>query len=409
MLKLLILADDLTGSLDTGVQLVRCGIRTRVTMERDLKPDKQAGPYGALVIDTESRHLPPDEAYRIVHRIVSAAVGLGVEHIYKKTDSALRGNVGAELAAAADAAGVRPLPFAPAWPENGRTTRDGIHYVYGTPLALSDFAGDVLDPIGSSDVGEILRSTASCRASAVGDGDGPWPADADILIFDAQTGAQMDAIGVLLRKRGALRLTAGCARLIQSLAPYFGSGLPDLPCPGAVGSGRTLLACGSMNEASLRQTAFAVRELGYAVVLPDGDPCSGMPAEIPSGKDSLVLRSSCANTYEDVRQYLDAIPREFRSLKAHQVAGCMGRRVRELMDRTELRTLIVFGGDTLFSVIRSLEIPFLEPVAQVAEGAVLCRIVYRGRELNLVTKAGSFGGENLVQQIETSLSNGSDS
>ena len=55
--------------------------------------------------------------------------------IYKKTDSLLRGNIGAELRALCDAAGSGPLVFAPAYPTGGRTTIDGIHRLEGIPVA----------------------------------------------------------------------------------------------------------------------------------------------------------------------------------------------------------------------------------------------------------------------------------
>ena len=51
-----------------------------------------------LVIDTESRHIPPAQAADLVRSITEQAVALGVACIYKKTDSGLRGNVGANWA-----------------------------------------------------------------------------------------------------------------------------------------------------------------------------------------------------------------------------------------------------------------------------------------------------------------------
>ena len=47
----------------------------------------------------------------------------------KKTDSALRGNVASELGAMLEASGGKRLCFFPAYPEMGRTTRDGVHFI----------------------------------------------------------------------------------------------------------------------------------------------------------------------------------------------------------------------------------------------------------------------------------------
>ena len=77
--------------------------------------------------------------------------------------------------------------------------------------------------------------------------------------------------------------------------------------------------------------------------------------------------------------------------------------VQEIADRAAVDTLIIFGGDTLAAVIRRMGIQSLQPVAQPAKGVVLCQVEYRGRSLRLITKSGGFGGENLVEIIQTAL------
>lgn len=404
MTTLLILADDLTGALDTGVQIAQQQVNTQVRLYAGPDTLRSAEEAEVLVIDTESRHLPPERAAELVSGLVREAAAQGVPYLYKKTDSVLRGNVGAELMAAAQAAGVRPLPFVPAWPENGRTTRGGIHYVDGVPVAQSSFAADVLDPIRSSRIDEILTSTAPCRSRVVEADSSVWPDDGDVLIFDAQTGGQVDRIAEALCRRGMARLTAGCARLLQSLAPHIAQ---DLPVRAAApvcadGPGRILLACGSLSPVSLSQTAYARRQLGYVPVAPDGDPSSGEASQIPSSAH-ILLRSTRAETGEEVQRYLETIPPSRRAQQARYTAECMARRVQEIADRAAVDTLIIFGGDTLAAVIRRMGIQSLQPVAQPAKGVVLCQVEYRGRSLRLITKSGGFGGENLVEIIQTAL------
>ena len=110
MTFLLIIADDFTGALDTGVQFAACGISTKVVVdpETDLSGDRAQ----VLVVDTETRHLPAGEARSVVLRLAVRARKTGIPYIYKKTDSALRGNIGAELAAVLEAA---TLPLQSAW------------------------------------------------------------------------------------------------------------------------------------------------------------------------------------------------------------------------------------------------------------------------------------------------------
>ena len=103
MIRLIIIADDFTGGLDTGVQFSQKGIRTRVVTDWKTDYLQAAGECQVLVIVSETRHLSSSEAARIVSAIVRKAVAPDIPFIYKKTDSGLRGNIGAELSAALNA------------------------------------------------------------------------------------------------------------------------------------------------------------------------------------------------------------------------------------------------------------------------------------------------------------------
>ena len=76
MIELLIIADDYTGSLDTGVQFAQCGFATYVTSHEQL--DLQALPDGTqvLVVDAQSRHIAPRQAYERVWRLARQAAQL---------------------------------------------------------------------------------------------------------------------------------------------------------------------------------------------------------------------------------------------------------------------------------------------------------------------------------------------
>ena len=141
---LLIIADDFTGALDTGVQFAAHGIRTRVVVGADAALSHQDA--DVLVVDTETRHLPPEQAYAAVAGLVERAKYAGAAYLYKKTDSSLRGNVGAELAALLKTSGCRQLAFLPAFPQMDRVTKDGIQYIDGVPVTESPFGGDPFEP-----------------------------------------------------------------------------------------------------------------------------------------------------------------------------------------------------------------------------------------------------------------------
>ena len=135
--NIVIIADDLTGAADTGVQF--CPFFEDTTLVSYQQLDRiweQISPVArrAIAVYTNSRALAADTAQ---HRLVSVAQGLARNQpirIYKKIDSCMRGNVGSEVDALLDELGYEASFITPAFPEMGRTTRDDIHRVNGTPL-----------------------------------------------------------------------------------------------------------------------------------------------------------------------------------------------------------------------------------------------------------------------------------
>ena len=96
-----IIADDLTGAADSGVQLARSGYRTAVAFRgASILPTED---LDAVAVDTDSRPLPAGFAAKRVleagHAVRDARI------VYKKIDSTLRGQIPAELAAALGKAG----------------------------------------------------------------------------------------------------------------------------------------------------------------------------------------------------------------------------------------------------------------------------------------------------------------
>ena len=120
-MKMIVIADDFTGSNDTGVQLAKKGARTEVMLTPTQKPSRRAD---VLVINTESRAIPSAQAAQAVQQALAPwCEGETAPLVYKKIDSTFRGNVGAEVTAAMRAANRTLAVIAAAIPAAGRTTR----------------------------------------------------------------------------------------------------------------------------------------------------------------------------------------------------------------------------------------------------------------------------------------------
>ena len=144
MTQVLALADDLTGALEVGAKFATEGVASVILTEATLP-----GTEPVMVIDTETRHLPPELAAARVTSVLRHAHKPGVRLIFKKTDSTLRGNIAAELEALVRFYGVRVV-YAPAYPAMGRTVKGGRLYLNGVPLEQTGFAKDPLNPIVDS-------------------------------------------------------------------------------------------------------------------------------------------------------------------------------------------------------------------------------------------------------------------
>ena len=127
--------------MDGGVQLLpRAAVEVLVSAGSGQRSARVQTPSVLPVINTQSRGMPPEEAsarFRALCRDVSAA---GRTVWFKKIDSTLRGNVGAELAALHEALAPCVIVCTPALPEQGRTVRGGALLVAGEPVMATPTA-----------------------------------------------------------------------------------------------------------------------------------------------------------------------------------------------------------------------------------------------------------------------------
>src|SRR5699024_1787942 len=144
-----IIADDLTGANDSGVQIAKHGYSTSVLFKI---PETTEPLDEAIVIDTNARVLEKDAATAIVKKASDYIKKCNYTHIYKKIDSTLRGHIGAEIEAMDDVFHPDFIIIAPAFPAYGRATINGVHYVNGVELAKTEVNADPTHPVKHSNI-----------------------------------------------------------------------------------------------------------------------------------------------------------------------------------------------------------------------------------------------------------------
>lgn len=403
MVDLLMIADDMTGALDSGIALVNKGISTEVLANPEHDLSRIRSDHRAIVINTASRHLDPQKAYDVVYRICRQATQLGIPLIYKKTDSVMRGNIGAELEAALLACGEETLYFAPAFPQMKRITRNGVQYVDDVPIHKSSFASDILNPITDAFIPNIIAQQSKLP---VIDRENTTGRQA-IRLFDGETEEDMRSAArvALARSRGVL---AGCAGFAGAVAEVLQQGaaktqkLFDPPLA---------VLCGSVHPASKAQLNYAARQglrrfwVTSTELIQEDYLENGKGAQLvrelrdaaASGKTILV-----ETAYEEEQRSGSVQHGEI----AEKLPDAMGSLAVKLLEAGFSGTLMIFGGDSLGGFIKAMDVPGIEPVMEICPGVVLSKALWKGRELKFITKAGSFGNPELIAEIEALMCGG---
>ena len=156
-LKVGVIADDFTGASDAASFLVKSGLKTLMS---DGPYDASFEDIEAHVIALKSRSVPKDEAISLVDSALASLNKRGYEKIYFKYcstfDSTKDGNIGPVLDHLLEELDRPYALICPSLPINGRTLKDGILYVNGTPLAESPMKDHPLNPMWDSYIPSLL-------------------------------------------------------------------------------------------------------------------------------------------------------------------------------------------------------------------------------------------------------------
>ena len=149
---MIVIADDITGAAEIAGIAHAHGQQARLVCGCPINSDCVAGNTVA-VIATDTRSMSEAEAVAETRRIASAISPLPTP-LFKKTDSALRGHVVAELTALMDVTGYQRAVYLPANPSKGRIIRKGIYYINEIPIHETAFNYDPEFPARTSSLRE---------------------------------------------------------------------------------------------------------------------------------------------------------------------------------------------------------------------------------------------------------------
>jgi len=359
-----LIADDLTGALDTAAQFA--------AVTGPIPVYWRSLPYptlpNELAFDSGTREATRDEARR---RVAAIAAGLprspGSLH-YAKLDSLLRGHAGAEIAAWIAATAPDHVIVAPAFPYQGRITRGGIQLARGADArSWTATASDL-----RADLEREGFAVQPCRRGTA--------VPAGVSLWDAETDADLDAIAAAGLALNGRVLWCGSSGLAGALARQLDATASD---PVAMRLKRPILGLFGTNHPAMTAQIDACPE--HVLALPDGGPTSATVLAQRLDRDGIALATL-------------ALP---DGLARSDAAQLIEREFARLVRRLDPPgTLLVAGGETLRGLCLALDADRLDLDGQVWPG-VPCSILRGGRfdGIRVISKSGAFGDPALLRRL----------
>jgi uncharacterized protein YgbK (DUF1537 family) len=400
--KLGIVADDLTGAMDSSGYFARLGFSTVVVLDPDFSSDATV-----LVITTNSRAEAPQVARERVRQAMQGMVGRAV---YKKIDSTLRGNIGEELQVAAEAMACEKIVVAPAFPAVGRTTVDGVLLVDGVPVAETQFASDPISPVKESSIPRLLEKSMGDKVGCVSIAEieaGPEALKETIshrpervVVCDVTEPSHLSGIARAAALAGGKWLLCGSGGLARELHLL----LADVPvtekAPSAEQTaGLALVVVGTRNQVAASQLLKAQNKLGLPVLnlevekLNKEGILSDRPGSMLEEVDKLIKEGKGVAVSSTFSRYVPELKQAMAGVMADIVAG--------VLKAHKFGGLFLSGGDIALEVCRRLQVSAIKVHGEVEAGVPAGELLggrYGG--MRVVTKAGGFGTEEaLVKAI----------
>lgn len=357
--SLRLLADDLTGALDSAAQFAAPLGPIRVVWR------EEAGDATAsLARDVGTREMTRDEAAACMAAHAGDLAPAPERLSFFKLDSLLRGHAGHELAALLARLTFRRVIIAPAIPFQGRATRGGRQYAHSNGAWM----------MTGEDIAGTLRAAGYSVTLAMPGA----PVPEGISLWDCEDEAGLARIAKAGLALGEPVLWAGAAGLSSALAAHIGAHpvattLPPGPVLGMIGSDHPVMAA---QLARVPQHRLAIREGDQE----DARRVSALLANRGAGFVTADLPAGIGRQEAGAR-----IETIFARLAGHLEAPGL---------------LLASGGETLRALVGALGATGLHALAQYAPGIPLSRLEGgRWPGLPVISKSGAFGTSDFLATL----------
>jgi len=424
-----VIADDLTGANDTGVQFAKKGYDTIVSILDMQSTVIIPNNLDVFVMDTETRELESKTVRKRLKSILEKINLNKKDVVYKKVDSTLRGNIGVEIEEVMNILKKNICIFSPSYPSYQRITIGGYLVVDQKPLSLSEYSCYNSTQVENSfipfllkkqtdfPVGRIdLKDVAKGQKTILSKINALYQKGNKIIVIDSTNEEHLKDIFASSLKFDGLVLFSGSAGLANHF-PNINNKNEDLKIKIENNKGPVIVVAGSRNSIIEDQINYLKNRLNFTELKIDIE-------QVFSNKDKILdnYAAECIKAIKgnhDLVIHTNAIYNEEKSinkklmLKYHlsfrgleiKIKTFLGELTSRIVKNNSARNLILTGGDVSLGVCKELGIYNLTILDELLPGIPLAVANYKNYKLNIITKAGGFGKKDTLYYLIDKLKN----
>lgn len=409
MPRMLVVADDLTGAVDVAAAFHQsrpdslCVVSAWTedsennwsSINDSLNPD-------VFCINTDSRNSTEVEARQRVKRALAWSSHSNFR-LVKKVDSALRGNVRAEVDEFlnGDFSLAKPALFAPALPNQNRTTKDAIQKENGQPITSSQASLDPLSPATESDLRNLLpanRLAVLIPLSQVRSQELPAIAKSfsalnTVFIPDVESNEDLEKLF-----HGALE--------VDEMSLIGSSGLLSSKAHSEPSYDFDQAADLLIVSASLRSE---VRDQIESFVSANPQTAK-LDLELENIASSADFENLALDSFKNHKNVVMVVsPHNIvsadvseRKESAHAIVHALAQTAFNIVTRSErAMTLVLLGGDLSQEFCKVSSISTLTVIGSACQGGAICRVTngLNTKDLTLILRSGGFGDSNSLLEL----------
>ena len=399
-----IIADDVTGSSAmAGMFDNDLDIRIYLNNKIESNPD-------IAFLDTNSRFDCWDDAYEKVYNSTKYLMTKNPNQLLKKICSTFRGNIGAELDGFLDATEKNFVLVVAGYPDNGRTTIDGVHYVNGVELRNSSLSKDPVNPMTESNLVEILKKQTKRKVGLLDYKILDKPLEEihtyiekqkksiNYLICDCRDNRDLATISKIIEDHNIVSSSIGLGKYINIKADSSHKNIHN-----QLNTTKTLVVSGSLTPTTKEQIEYSIKNgvTGFEI-----DPIDYFYKKL-SYKTLVSQIIKKLRNNNPVIIYTSNKETDINNMKsisyknglndadiAKAVSGLISNIVYEVNKEVCIDKFVIGGGDTSESVLRKLGIESLISYKQLSEG-VSANYTEEKYPRSIILKSGNFGSKDI--------------